>query len=141
MDYSKLKYTLKNPYLSKFLSPTAKNPFSLSMYTSQAPEVIPTLIISIVDMCWLVYSCIYGLRRTDLDLTRKYKRHNDLYELLINPVNRKLYTENQTFPPNQTLYDIYMNMQEKEEDREKRKQEECPKEVKCDPINDPPKEK
>ncbi|CAH0553793.1 unnamed protein product [Brassicogethes aeneus] len=134
MDYEKLRYSWRNPLVPTFMQPTPRNPFSLKFHMSY-PEVVPIVIICILDMSWMVFSSIYAFKRTEVLMFNCQQKEEEMYDLLIHPYNRKFYTESQTFCPQQSLYDTYMEMMQAQEKRD----QDCPKTKKaqCNPFDAP----
>lgn len=68
----------------------------------------------------MAFCTIKGFQRTDVVLSRNFikcKHQNQLYDLLIHPVNRKFLTIDQTFEPQPELYSVYQQMLKAEEER------------------------
>ncbi|VEN53542.1 unnamed protein product [Callosobruchus maculatus] len=82
---------------------------------------IPLVAICVADYSYMVYCSIMAFVRTDIRLTRNSPSQNELYDLLIHPVNRKFRTYFQTFPPQPELHKTYMDMIAEEN----RRKEEC----------------
>ncbi|CAH1979891.1 unnamed protein product [Acanthoscelides obtectus] len=82
---------------------------------------IPLVLISLYDYAFVAFASIYGFMRTDIRLSRCSPYQNELYDLLIHPVNRKFLTFNMKYEPQPELYNTYMDMKAEED----RRREEC----------------
>ncbi|XP_063909456.1 uncharacterized protein LOC135127071 [Zophobas morio] len=99
-----------------FCKYTKRNPFVPSFYVKNY-EVIPIVMIAILDVFMFTFWPIRTLFNTDCNLSRNTLTPGQRTHLLIHPRDTKLLHFTQVLEPNQELYDLYEDMKKGEEEQ------------------------
>ncbi|CAG9863722.1 unnamed protein product [Phyllotreta striolata] len=120
-----------DPYGPFFFKGTKNKPFTFKFYARNY-AVIPILMIVFCDLCWMSFSVIQGFIRTDVVVANKFRKEHDMFELLLEPRQRKYFTFAQTYPIRKQTYDTYMLMR----CMEKKRKRDCSKEIPPEPCKE-----